>query len=219
MFKWFVDRYKKKIVFTSTCSVYGLNNDLIDEDATPNPLSVYAETKLHAEQYLLNNHDDNFIFRLGTLYGIGDLFSRIRLDLVLNVLSKKAAHKETLSVFGGEQWRPLLHVKDVTHATEYFLENNITGLYNLSSKNYTIKELAEEIQNIKPDTQVDYSDIKFEDLRNYKVKNDRLINTGYSNFIDIDEGISEIIKLFEERRINDPNDPVYSNVAFLENSL
>ena len=208
-FKWFVDRYKKKIVFTSTCSVYGLNNDLIDEDATPNPLSVYAETKLHAEQYLLNNHDDNFIFRLGTLYGIGDLFSRIRLDLVLNVLSKKAAHKETLSVFGGEQWRPLLHVKDVTHATEYFLENNITGLYNLSSKNYTIKELAEEIQNIKPDTQVDYSDIKF----------DRLINTGYSNFIDIDEGISEIIKLFEERRINDPNDPVYSNVAFLENSL
>lgn len=218
-FKWFVDRYKKKIVFTSTCSVYGLNNDLIDEDATPNPLSVYAETKLHAEQYLLNNHDDNFIFRLGTLYGIGDLFSRIRLDLVLNVLSKKAAHKETLSVFGGEQWRPLLHVKDVTHATEYFLENNITGLYNLSSKNYTIKELAEEIQNIKPDTQVDYSDIKFEDLRNYKVKNDRLINTGYSNFIDIDEGISEIIKLFEERRINDPNDPVYSNVAFLENSL
>ena len=218
-FKWFVDRYKKKIVFTSTCSVYGLNNDLIDEDATPNPLSVYAETKLHAEQYLLNNHDDNFIFRLGTLYGIGDLFSRIRLDLVLNVLSKKAAHKETLSVFGGEQWRPLLHVKDVTHATEYFLENNITGLYNLSSKNYTIKELAEEIQNIKPDTQVDYSDIKFEDLRNYKVKNDRLINTGYSNFIDIDEGISEIIKLFEERRINDPNDPVYSNVAFLENYL
>ena len=218
-FKWFVDRYKKKIVFTSTCSVYGLNNDLIDEDATPNPLSVYAESKLHAEQYLLNNHDDNFIFRLGTLYGIGDLFSRIRLDLVLNVLSKKAAHKETLSVFGGEQWRPLLHVKDVTHATEYFLENNITGLYNLSSKNYTIKELAEEIQNIKPDTQVDYSDIKFEDLRNYKVKNDRLINTGYSNFIDIDEGISEIIKLFEERRINDPNDPVYSNVAFLENSL
>ena len=218
-FKWFVDRYKKKIVFTSTCSVYGLNNDLIDEDATPNPLSVYAETKLHAEQYLLNNHDDNFIFILGTLYGIGDLFSRIRLDLVLNVLSKKAAHKETLSVFGGEQWRPLLHVKDVTHATEYFLENNITGLYNLSSKNYTIKELAEEIQNIKPDTQVDYSDIKFEDLRNYKVKNDRLINTGYSNFIDIDEGISEIIKLFEERRINDPNDPVYSNVAFLENSL
>ena len=218
-FKWFVDRYKKKIVFTSTCSVYGLNNDLIDEDATPNPLSVYAETKLHAEQYLLNNHDDNFIFRLGTLYGIGDLFSRIRLDLVLNVLSKKAAHKETLSVFGGEQWRPLLHVKDVTHATEYFLENNITGLYNLSSKNYTIKELAEEIQNIKPDTQVDYSDIKFEDLRNYKVKNDRLIGTGYNSFIDIDEGISEIIKLFEEKRINVPGDPVYSNVAFLEKYL
>ena len=218
-FKWFVDRYKKKIVFTSTCSVYGLNNDLLDEDATPNPLSVYAETKLQAERYLINNHNNNVVFRLGTLYGIGDLFSRVRLDLVLNVLSKKAAHSEKLSVFGGEQWRPLLHVKDVAHATRYCLENNINGLYNLSSKNYTIKQLAEEIQKIKPNTEVVYSDIQFEDLRNYKVKNDRFLNTGFVTFININKGISEIIKLFEEKRINDPNDPVYSNVAFLKNSL
>ena len=217
--KWFVDRYKNKIVFTSTCSVYGLNNNLISEDADPNPLSVYAETKLQAEQYLINNHDNNVVFRLGTLYGIGDLFSRIRLDLVLNVLSKKAAHGEVLSVFGGEQWRPLLHVKDVAHATVFCLQNNINGLYNLSSKNYTIKQLAEEIQKIKPKTIVEYSDIKFEDLRNYKVKNDRILEAGFKTFIDIQEGISEIIKLFEERRINDPNDPVYSNVAFLRNSL
>jgi len=218
-FKWFVDRYKKKIVFTSTCSVYGLNNNLLDEDATPNPLSVYAETKLQAERYLINNHNNNVVFRLGTLYGIGDLFSRVRLDLVLNVLSKKAAHSEKLSVFGGEQWRPLLHVKDVAHATRYCLENNINGLYNLSSKNYTIKQLAEEIQKIKPNTEVGYSDIQFEDLRNYKVKNDRFLNTGFVTFININKGISEIIKLFEEKRINDPNDPVYSNVAFLKNSL
>jgi len=218
-FKWFVDRYKKKIVFTSTCSVYGLNNDLLDEDASPNPLSVYAETKLQAEQYLINNHDDNVIFRLGTLYGIGDLFSRIRLDLVLNVLSKKAAHSEMLSVFGGEQWRPLLHVKDVSHVTKHCLENNINGLYNLSSKNYTIKQLAEEIQKIKPATKVQYSDIQFEDLRNYKVKNNRLLNTGFVDFINIKDGISEIIKLFAERRIIDPNDPVYSNVAFLQTNL
>ena len=147
------------------------------------------------------------------------MFSRVRLDLVLNVLSKKAAHSEKLSVFGGEQWRPLLHVKDVAHATRYCLENNINGLYNLSSKNYTIKQLAEEIQKIKPNTEVAYSDIQFEDLRNYKVKNDRFLNTGFVTFININKGISEIIKLFEEKRINDPNDPVYSNVAFLKNSL
>jgi len=217
--KWLVDNYKKKIIFTSTCSVYGINNNLIDEATNPNPLSVYAETKLLAEQYLINNHDNYTVFRLGTLYGIGDLFSRIRLDLVLNALSKKAAHGEVLSVFGGEQWRPLLHVKDVAHATTFCLQNNVNGLYNLSSKNYTIKQLAEEIQKTKPKTIVEYSDIKFEDLRNYKVKNDRVLEIGFNTFIDIQEGISEIMKLFEERRINDPNDPVYSNVAFLRNSL
>lgn len=218
-FKWFVDRYKGKIGFTSTCSVYGLNNELIDESATPNPLSLYAETKLQAEQYLINNHDNNFIFRLGTLYGLGDLFSRIRLDLVLNILTKKATIGEKLSVFGGDQWRPLLHVKDVAHATKYFIENNYKGLYNLSSRNYTIKDLAEEVLNIIPTASITYTDMKFEDLRNYKVKNDKLLETGFTNFIDVDEGINEMVKIFKEGRIKNLNNEVYSNVDFLKNIL
>ena len=78
--KWLADNYKGKIVFTSTCSVYGKNDDLIDELATPNPLSVYAETKLEAEQYLHLVRPDSLIFRLGTLYGLGDTHSRLRLE-------------------------------------------------------------------------------------------------------------------------------------------
>jgi nucleoside-diphosphate-sugar epimerase len=218
-FRRFIEVYTGKIIFTSTCSVYGLNDNLIDETAKPNPLSVYAETKLLAENYLIDNHDDYLIFRLGTLYGVSDQFSRVRLDLVLNVLSQKAACGEKLSVFGGEQWRPLLHVKDVTHATLFAIENNTKGLYNLSSKNYTIKQLAEEIKNIVPQTEISYSDMKFEDLRNYKVKNDKLISTGYNQFIDIQEGIKEIVDIFKQKRVFNPKDPLFSNVAFLEKNI
>ena len=114
---------KGKIIFTSTCSVYGKNDDLIDENATPNPLSIYAETKLEAEQYLFSKRPDSLIFRLGTLYGVGDSHSRLRLDLVVNVLTLKASLGDTLKVFGGEQWRPLLHVKDVANAILFGISN------------------------------------------------------------------------------------------------
>tara|TARA_Y100000593_G_scaffold95031_1_gene198563 strand:+ start:14475 stop:15404 length:930 start_codon:yes stop_codon:yes gene_type:complete len=214
--KWLVDNYQGKIVFTSTCSVYGLNNDLISEEATPNPLSVYAETKLTAEQYIVNNHDDYLIFRLGTLYGVGDLFSRVRLDLVTNILTCKATIGEKLSVFGGEQWRPLLHIKDVAEAVNYGLENEITGLFNLSENNYKIHQIAEHIQNIIPHTKIESTDLKFEDMRNYKVQNNKILATGWKPSYSLETGIKEIKKIIEENRIIDIKDPIYSNEAFLK---
>ena len=92
------------------------------------------------QKYILENHDDYLIFRLGTLFGLGDNFSRVRLDLVVNILTTRAVKGETLTVFGGEQWRPILHVKDVGEALFYCLENEVTGLFNLSYKNVKIYE-------------------------------------------------------------------------------
>ena len=214
--KWVVDNYKGKIVFTATCSVYGKNNDLIDEEAVPNPLSVYAETKLAAERYVVENAEDHLIFRLGTLYGLGDEHSRIRLDLVANILAYKAAVGEALSVFGGDQWRPLLHVKDVSEAVAFCLENNVTGLYNLSDDNYRIKDIAEKIKEVVPETKVDYTEMEFEDQRNYKVKNKKILSTGWTPKHSLKEGVEEIVRVFKEQRIKDPKDPIYSNEGFLK---
>lgn len=214
--KWLVDNYKGKIVFMSTCSVYGMNNDLIDEDATPNPLSLYASTKLEAEQYIVANAKDYLIFRLGTLYGISDEHSRLRFDLVANILTLRAVTHQPLTVFGGEQWRPLLHVRDVSHAVKYCLENNIYGLYNLSEKNVIIKELAETISKIVPDTKITYQDMKFEDQRNYHVKNDKILSTGWKPVFNLEDGILEMKEIFGQNRVKNIDDPVYSNVAYLK---
>ena len=213
--KWFVDNYDGKIVFMSTCSVYGTNSELIDEDAPTNPLSIYASTKLAAEQYIVNNAKDFLIFRLGTLYGIGDCFSRIRFDLVVNVLTKKATLGEKLTVFGGNQWRPLLHVKDVASAVFHGLRSDITGLYNLAQGNHTILQIAEMIKCIIPDTVIECQDKEFEDLRNYKVNCDKFLETNWAASRTLGEGINEVHKLIIDHRIKNVDDPIYSNEFYI----
>jgi len=217
--KWLVDNYKYKIVFMSTCSVYGINNDLIDESAITSPLSEYAETKLKAESYIIKNHHEYLIFRLGTLFGIGDQFSRLRLDLVTNILTLKATKSLPLTVFGGEQYRPLLHVKDVATATLYCLNNNINGMFNLAYKNYTIIEIAEAIISLVPGSEVIASDMKFEDLRNYKVTTDKILSKGWVPSYDLNSGIIEVYNVIKENRIMNPDDPIYSNAIYLKEKI
>ena len=213
--KWLVDNFNGKIIFPSTCSVYGVNNDLIEEGALPNPLSLYAATKLEAEKYVLENCNNALVFRLGTLFGLGDRHSRMRLDLVANILSMRAASGQTLTIFGGEQWRPLLHVRDVSTAISHGLKNNISGLYNLSYKNYKITDLGKEIQKIVPECHVEYTDMKFEDLRNYRVKNDKFLATGWRPLYTLADGIMDIFLLIQENRVKDTTDEVYSNAAYM----
>lgn len=215
--KWLVDNFQhKKIIFTSTCSIYGINDDLISEDAAPNPLSTYAETKLKAEQYIINNHSNYLIYRLGTLYGTGDMFARIRLDLVVNYLTYLATYDKPLTVFGGDQWRPLLHVKDVGHAIKFGIQNNLNGLYNLSSENIIIKNIADKIKSYIPKTTINYVSIKTQDARNYKVKNEKILSTGWTPLFNIEEGIKEINFILKTNRIKNPLDVIYHNANFLK---
>lgn len=214
--KWLVDNFNGKIIFPSTCSVYGINNDLIDESAIPNPLSLYASTKLEAEKYIIENSNNYLIFRLGTLFGLGDNHSRLRLDLVVNILSLKATLGHKLTVFGGEQWRPLLHVRDVSNAILHGIKKDIKGLYNLSDKNYIISDIAKLISAKIENVEINLMDMKFEDLRNYKVKNNRFSSTGFVPSYDLEYGIEQINRIVKEGRIKNTNNSVYSNASFIK---
>jgi len=214
--KWFVDNYTGKIIYTSTCSVYGVNHELIDESAAVNPLSIYAKTKLGAEQYIAKHAKNYLILRLGTLYGAGDAHSRVRLDLVANVLTKHAVLNNKMIVYGGEQWRPLLHVRDVSTAVEYGIAHDIRGLYNLSSKNYKISEIAIVIKNcISNKANIEYVDTPFEDLRNYRVSTKAYAEKGWKFSFNLEQGIEDMHSIIQEMRIKDLNDPVYSCVHYL----
>lgn len=213
--KWLVDNYSGLIIFTSTCSVYGINNDLIDELANSNPLSIYASTKLAAEQYIVKNHKNYLVFRLGTLFGTGDEHARIRLDLVVNIMAKRAVYGEVLNVNGGEQWRPLLHVKDVSTAIEFGIENDVRGLYNLHYCNLKIHEIAQIISDVIPGATVQHQDMKFEDQRNYRVSSEKFRQHGWTPKYTIQYGVKEIADILRGGRIKNVNDAVYSNVAYI----
>ena len=214
MVKWLAENYNGRIIFMSTCSVYGEHDKVLDEKAPTNPLSVYASTKLAAEDYLKNKNA--IIFRLGTIFGLGDNYSRIRLDLVLNTLTTRAIVDGKIKVFGGEQWRPLLHVRDAAQAVADNLESSHTGVYNLHKDNVKIIDLAKEVKKHIPKLEMEIVDIKFQDARNYKVDSSKATKTlGFSPKYTAEDGIKEVKKLIEEHRIKDVNNPRYSNQNYL----
>ncbi len=214
--KWFADTFPGKIIYPSTCSIYGSNEQIATEKTIANPLSLYAQTKYEAEQYIINQKKSHLVFRLGTLYGISDDFSRPRFDLVVNTLSKLASMGKPITVYGGEQWRPVIHVKDVAKAILLGLENEITGLYNLASTNHRISEIATAVQYEIPDTKIEYKPTPYEDFRNYKADTKLFLSKGWAPSLNIKNGIIEIYKIITEGRIKEPNSSTYVNHCYLK---
>lgn len=213
--KFLANNFDKRIIFLSTCSVYGAQEGLLDESSSINPLSEYASSKVQAEEYLSDSNA--VIFRLGTLFGISDEFSRIRLDLVVNILVTKALTEGKLTVFGGEQWRPLLHVVDVANAIAHTIESDITGIFNLHYKNFKIVDIAKAIIEKVPSASIETTPMKFQDARNYQVSSEKLYKeSGFKASTSLTQGIEEVYDLISNNRIKNVNHNRYSNQNFLE---
>lgn len=212
--KWLSENYDGRIIFMSTCSVYGASDGILDESSKTNPLSVYASTKLAAEDYLKDKNA--LIFRLGTLHGLGDKFARIRLDLVVNTMTARAVSQGTLKVFGGAQYRPLLHVRDVATAIAANLLGKQTGIYNLHLENVKMIELAETVANHLP-VSIEIEETPFEDNRNYRVTSEKARKElSFNPRYTAEDSVKELSLLIQDGRIKDLNNPRYSNQGFME---
>jgi len=208
----------KHLIFLSTCSVYGAQMDLLNENSPTNPLSAYATTKLLAEKYVTEKNGT--IFRLGTVYGLGDTYSRVRLDLVINVLTMKAVYDNKINIFGGDQWRPLICVKDIAGYIEESIRENKRGTFILSEGNYTMKMLGDKMKKIIPKLKVQFTDISFQDARNYKVDNNKsAIHFSYVPQYTIENEVKNLIKTFKEHRILDATEDTYHNGQFIKKNI
>ena len=165
----------KKFIYASSCSVYGFSDDRFSTEEDPTfTQHPYGISKLQGERGVLQIADDNFkviALRKGTVCGYS---SRMRLDLVLNIMFKHAITTGTITVNNPEIWRPILSIQDAVQAYTNAIENNApSGTYNVCSDNYQIKELAqivkEEIENAYPDKQIQINSLNIQDVRNYKV--------------------------------------------------
>ena len=209
------EHFKGRIIFMSTCSVYGAAEGELDEGSALNPLSLYAESKRESEKVL---EDTNaLIFRLGTLYGVGDHFSRIRFDLVVNTLVMRSIFHGKVNIFGGDQYRPLLHVKDAAQAIFSCLPKNNKGIYNLHSENVTITEIVDRIKAFFPFLIVETSDTAFQDKRDYRVSSRKAEQDfGFQPRFRIEDGIKEFKDMLEEGRIKNSFISRFSNYLYLK---
>jgi nucleoside-diphosphate-sugar epimerase len=213
---WLGRNYDGRIIFPSTCSVYGAQQEELDETSKTDPLSLYAETKLEAEKALLQARPDSLVLRIATLAGVGDTYSRIRLDLVVNLLVMRAKLVGRLQVFGGEQYRPFLHVRDVATAIVPQIESSCAGSFNLGAGNHTISEIADRIIRRVGCGEIDHIDTPFQDTRNYRVSFARAwheldFETAYS----LEDAIDQIADLIDAGRITDLSLAAFSNIEAL----
>ncbi len=207
-----VNAFDGRIIFPSTCSVYGAQDGVLDENSPTGPLSLYAESKLEAESILTQAVNPSLIFRLGTLFGISDQFSRLRVDLVLNVLTIRAILEGSMSVFGGTQYRPLLHVRDVATAAVPQIDKKTEGIFNLHTENVTVLEIAQRIKNIVTQAEIEQTEISFQDARNYRVSSDAARSKlGFCPKWTIEDGIQEVADVIWNKRIKDVSNPRFNN--------
>ncbi len=211
----------KRFVFASTCSVYGASDHILDERSELNPVSLYARSKIASEKVLQQMADERFvpvILRFGTIYGLS---GRTRFDLVVNLLTAKAIVDGEITVFGGDQWRPFVHVDDAARVVEIVTQAPLNmvrnEVFNVGSneQNYTIREIGEIVQSLVPEAKLV---MKGEDTdrRNYWVNFNKIRNTlNFEPKWTVEQGMQQVIQAIRSGKVTDYRDAKYSNVKFL----
>jgi len=214
-----------RFIFASTCSVYGASDEMLDEQSRLNPVSLYAQSKIACERILQKMGDDSFatvILRFATIYGLS---GRIRFDLVVNLLTAKAVVDGVITVRGGDQWRPFLHVQDAAHAVRMALEAPIDVVrnrtFNVGSEgqNYTILQVGEMIHRFVPEARL--LDEGFDqDRRNYRVSFDRVrTQLGFAPRWNVERGIHQVIDAIRSGNVGNYKDARYSNFEFMSSEV
>ena len=205
------NKFNKKLIHLSTCSLYGSSKDILNENSQTFPVDFYGQTKYQQERYVLENSKDYCVFRLGTAHGWSP---RMRFDLVVNTFAAKKFNKEKITVFGGNQWRPFVHIRDIARGIIFAAEKNLKGVYNLCNENITIADLAKKIAG--DEMGIELNSLQA-DPRDYKVDNSKILSEGFIFDWNTEKGINEMLQHIED--LSNYNDPKYSNykMAVLKN--
>jgi len=175
----------QRFVFSSSCSNYGAGvDDWLTETSAFNPVTPYGESKVAVERALVDLATDDFsptLLRSATAYGVSP---RLRFDLVLNNLTAWAyCTKQVLLKSDGTPWRPVVHIEDMSRAFLAVLEAPRELVHNeafnvgRTSENYQIRDLAEIVASVVPDSRVEFAGEAGPDARNYRVNCDKIVDT------------------------------------------
>jgi nucleoside-diphosphate-sugar epimerase len=220
-----VDLGVERFVFSSTYSNYGLSPEgkPVTEESPLNPQSIYAETKIAAEEFLLTQRDAScapLIFRFATLYGLSP---RTRFDLIVNQFVLEAFTKRELIIYQRGYSRSFVHIRDVVRGVIMGLEaerSKICGeIFNLGTDNgnYSKDDIVQLVLRRIPETNVEYKDLTFGgDMRDITVSFAKIKKVlGFDTTLDVDDGIRELLFALKMGIIRNPNDEKYRNAQFI----
>ncbi len=214
-----------RFVFASTYSNYGLSPDgkPVTEDTVLTPQSLYAETKIAAERFLLAQGSSSctpLIFRLATLYGLSP---RPRFDLIINQFVLEAWTKRELLIYQRGYSRSFVHIQDAVRGFILGLQapedKARCQIYNLGSEsgNYTKDQIVELVLKRMPETVVTYKDMTFGgDMRDITVSFEKIQrDLGFQTRLSPDDGIREVLHAIRTGLISNPHDPHFRNAQFI----
>lgn len=206
----------RRLLFASTCAVYGASDHLMDERSEVNPVSLYARSKLDGERVILESRSADFcpvVLRIGTAFGLS---YRPRFDLVVNLLVGKAWKDKKITIYNQDQWRPFVHVHDIARAFCASLEAGaeaVSGeVFNVGAygMNQTLGQVAEKIVQLVPGTEVQH--VETNDRRNYRVSFDKIHSyLGFSCERTLEDGIREIRDFLEREAVEDFSGQIFDN--------
>lgn len=225
VFEQSADLGVERFVFASTYSNYGLSEDgkPVTEETPLNPQSLYAETKIAGEEYLLSQKDAvcaPLIFRFATLYGLSP---RTRFDLIVNQFVLEAFTKRQLIIYQRGYSRSFVHIRDVVRGIIMGLEaeqSKIRGqVFNLGTDNgnYSKNDIVGYVLKRMPETVVEYKDLTFGgDMRDISVSFEKIKRVlGFETVFTIDDGVREVLYALKSGLIRNPTDDRYRNAQFI----
>lgn len=215
----------ERFVFASTYSNYGMSTDglPVTEESPLNPQSLYAETKIAAEDFLLSQKGSAcapLLFRFATLYGISP---RTRFDLIVNQFVLEAFTKRSLIIYQRGYSRSFVHIRDVVRGVMMGLEaekEKVRGqVFNLGTDNgnYTKSDIVNLVLKRMPETVVEYKDLTFGgDMRDITVSFEKVKRVlGFETTLDVDDGVREVLFALKSGLIRNPTDDRYRNAQFI----
>ena len=195
-----VKNHIKQFVYASSGSVYGVSDDPdVTEETELKPLSEYNKAKMVAEA-AANSYKDKILLQIVRPATVCGYSPRMRLDVSVNMLTMQALSKGVITVYGGNQIRPNIHIDDITDLYLFLLKNKTPGIFNAGFENLSILDIAKQVTSFIP------AEIKItesNDPRSYRINSDKLLSLGFQPKKKVNDAIRELIIEYGKQRLQD----------------
>jgi nucleoside-diphosphate-sugar epimerase len=212
----------KRFTFASSSSVYGVKPESeVTEDMSLEPLTDYSKYKAKCEEELLRVADDDFIVSIVRPSTVCGYSPRMRLDLTVNILTNLAVNKGEITVFGGEQMRPNIHIEDMTDLYVFLLKlpdaKVHKTIYNVGYQNLKVKDIAEMVKKIIG-SQVNIKTTSTDDNRSYHVSSRKIKEElEFEPKHSVEDAIRDLKKAFDDGKIPGSFDDIrYFNIKTMQ---